>query len=159
ADRSLGNVLLRRAMLEIQGGFRLVEDLPSDLAFQLTTRDAALWILGTNNSTPQELQTIIHLARLPWSMVLVESTSSQFAKEVSDQGSDPLQSRRGHVMVIAQNPVDAASTLPHRALPVFLLNGRDDGTSDESSQLGSHARTLRRANMVQHLIVSRPRLL
>lgn len=146
-------------MVDVEAGLQVVDDLPPDLSFQLTTRDAALWVLGSLDRSAQAIEEMVRLARLPWSVVLVEDTGAQFAKEVTDKTATPMHPRRGHVMVIAQNPADAHSTLPHRSLPVFLMNGREDGMGDESTQLSSHARTLRRANMVQHLISSRPRLL
>ena len=108
---------------------RLVQQrLPESYIRQIGSRDAALWI-GEGFDDPTEIDAIIDLIQLPWRMVLCESPESRFVQRVESvvQRSDSQFTRaRGFLHIVARNP--EGLTLPPRALPVYLLNGRNDAT-------------------------------
>ncbi len=98
-------------------------DLPSPLLAQLESRDAALWVFG---ETPDEevARQIADVIRLPWSLVLSESTNPSILLHL--EGPEPLDGllvrRRGLIHLVDTDPAEAI--LPPRSLPVLLMNGR-----------------------------------
>lgn len=131
--------------------------IPDSLIKALKDRDAALWI-GTLHGAEKPLQYAAELVALPWSVVLCESSSLRFVEKIAtvDASARSIQQIRGFTHIIASDP--EGTELPPRAMPVFLLNGRDDAQNDsESSRLKSFGAQRRRLNMLQGMLNRRPR--
>lgn len=134
------------------------EALSDQTVRSIANRDAILWIGDGFHSDANELELLFRLARLPWRMVLCESTSGELARFLEAHSSDmgPLASWRGFIWVIASDPETAE--LPSRALPVFMLNGREDAPRpEEKADLPRNQRLRRRLNMLNELIKARSR--
>ena len=132
--------------------------LPENDLFDLLNRDAALWICGPEPETADEREKLAGFITLPWKMVLSELSSKGLIDEISTHGAkqDFLSQHRGFVHIVASDP--SVRPLPVRALPIFLLNGRDDASDRaESSNLTGIAANRRRLNMLERLEASSPK--
>jgi hypothetical protein len=131
--------------------------LPDSIIHHLSNRDAVLWV-GQGFDESSEIAAICDLIQLPWRMVLCESKQGDFAQAVESlaQSTDDQFTRvRGFIHLVASNP--EGLTLPPRALPVFLLNGRADATdASESSNRAGMGQMLRRLNMLNMLVTAKP---
>lgn len=133
-------------------------DLPEDALFDLLNRDAALWVCGFESDSLDEWEKLAQFMGLPWKVVLSELSSAALMTNVETLGSeqDSLSSYRGFVHIVASDP--STIQLPARALPIFLLNGRDDASDRaESSNLTGIAANRRRLNMIERLEVASPK--
>ncbi|MGI4843371.1 MAG: hypothetical protein ACRYF7_08635 [Janthinobacterium lividum] len=131
--------------------------IPDQSMFDLLNRDAALWLSATNAEVEEDLEAIANLIRLPWRMVLVESTSARLRDLLSDQQAEDgaLTAFRGFVHVVASDP--SKIPLPRRALPVFFLNGVENAKeNEERSSLSSLAASRRRLNVYKELALASP---
>jgi len=137
---------------------RIEHDHPPESLIQaLANRDAALWIGPAKDATLAE--SLSDLVGLPWKLVLFESSNPTFiaAIESRNEGVTILTRKRGFLHLVASDP--EGIQLPPRSLPVFLLNGRDNATeTSESSNLRGFAMMRRRLNMINELVVARPKL-
>jgi hypothetical protein len=121
----------------------------------MDSRDVVLW-LGESDEEDFDADKAASLCRLPWNVVLSESSDKQLLANLeADEGlSDPLVRRRGLVHLVDSDPAD--SLLPPRHLAVFLLNGR---SGQRRTGLGALTRRLtmlqdlRRRSIKQLLIV------
>lgn len=97
--------------------------VPSPILTQLDSRDIALWLIDEDRTL--DVGSAASLCRLPWSVVLAESSEKTFTQEleVSEAVDDPLVLRRGLVHLVDTDPSDVI--LPRRHLAVLLLNGRE----------------------------------
>lgn len=102
--------------------FRL-ESLPTGLSQRLDARDAAIWVSKSFVEAAGSEATAT-LLRLPWRLVLCESSDAGLISELekAEAPNEPLVRRRGFVQIVDTNPADML--LPPRALPIFLLAGR-----------------------------------
>lgn len=131
---------------------------PEDTLVDLLNRDAALWVCGFESDSLDEWEKLARFMVLPWKVVLSELSSAALISNVETYGSeqDSLSSYRGFVHTIASDP--NTIQLPARALPIFLLNGREDASDrDESSNLTRMAANRRRLNMIKRLEVASPK--
>lgn len=131
---------------------------PEDALFDLLNRDAALWVCGFESDSLDEWEKLAQFMVLPWKVVLSELSSAALMTNVETHGSeqDSLSSYRGFVHMVASDP--STRQLPARALPIFLLNGRDDASDHvESSHLKGMAANRRRLNMIERLEVASPK--
>jgi len=83
----------------------------------------ALW-LGESGSENFDAEKAAWLCRLPWNVVLSQSSDEQFLanwKQTKSVG-DALVRRRGLIHVVDSEP--RGTPLPPRHLAIFLLNGR-----------------------------------
>ncbi|MGO4287982.1 hypothetical protein AB4Y99_27885, partial [Bosea sp. TAB14] len=80
-----------------------------------------LWLSGDEAADPE---TLVAIARLPWSVVLSDRSDEGFLSglEVPEPIDDPLVRRRGLLHIVDTDPADVL--LPPRHLAVLLLNGR-----------------------------------
>jgi hypothetical protein len=101
-----------------------IDKAPPTLFQRLDGRDVAIWITDQFVRDADAGLTSA-LLRLPWRVVLCESANAALlaALEEAESSEDPLVQRRGFVQLIDVNPSDIP--LPTRALPVYLLNGRN----------------------------------
>lgn len=142
---------------------RLTHDrIPSEVIRHLADRDAALWV-GDGYDSDKALDALRQLIGLPWRLVLCEPRKTALAAALGadDHGSRRFDRQRGGIHVIASDPKgQGLDSLPPRSLAVFLLNGRDDATDpEESSVLSTMASQRRRLNMIDELILAKPRTL
>lgn len=140
---------------------RLVfEEVQDNLVHSLSDRDAALWI-GHDFEDTGEIDAICQLIRLPWRLVLCESPASGFTRALDQTvqaPNDTLARIRGFLHIVAGDP--EGITLPPRALPIFLLNGRKDSSDpSEAYRPAGMAQLRRRLNMLNMLLLARPRSL
>ena len=69
-----------------------------------------------------------------------------------------LDRKRGFIHLVASDP--QGIQLPPRALPVYLLNGRQTPReAGEAPTLGTFGGMRRRLNMINELLVARPRVI
>lgn len=99
------------------------QGISSPLIVQLDSRDVALW-LGESGSENFDAEKAAWLCRLPWNVVLSQSSDEQFLAqlEADESVGDALVRRRGLIHVVDSDPAD--TPLPPRHLAIFLLNGR-----------------------------------
>jgi hypothetical protein len=134
-------------------------ELPLSLIQSLSDRDAALWIGQDVEDTDEALAAISSLVALPWKIVLCESNSSKLigAFEAHNASGQLLDRKRGFIHLVASDP--QGIQLPPRALPVYLLNGRQQAReAAESPNLGTFGSMRRRLNMINELLAARPRV-
>ena len=131
--------------------------LPDSYIHYISGRDCVLWV-GEAVNGPTELDTLCDLIQLPWRMVVCESSDPEFAKrieELAQDTDDQLKKQRGFIHLVASNP--EGLMLPPRALPVLLLNGRDDASdASESSKRTGMGRMVRRLNMLNMVVLAKP---
>src|SRR5207245_7735107 len=99
------------------------------------------------------------LIQLPWRLVLCESRKGALAKAMEENTGD-LQRfirRRGFVHLAASDP--EGLRFPPQALPVFMLNGRDDSNVPEEAAVSGRGAMRRRLNMVHQLTLATPPIL
>jgi hypothetical protein len=132
--------------------------IPANLVRYIASRDAALWLADTIDR-PEDVAIAADLISLPWGLVLCESSSTELLKAVNErnQSSDWAARTRGFLHVVANDAQDL--TLPQRALPLYMLNGRADGVGAEGVKPGRQAALRRRLNHIDKLVRSRPTLL
>ncbi len=130
--------------------------LPDQSVFDLLNRDAALWLCATNDEIVANLDAYSALIELPWSMVLIESTSSELRNALESRSSvGALTASRGFIHVVATDP--SKIIFPRRALPVFFLNGVENASeAKERDTLTGIASTRRRLNVYKELITISP---
>ncbi len=134
------------------------ERVPDRILQELSARDVALWVGPKFQNVDPIL--LSRLVGLPWRLVLSERSDTSFlqAIESSNESSSPLHRKRGFAHIIGRDPQGVQT--PPRALPLFLLNGRDDPREpEESSKLSGIAAMRRRLNMLHELVASRPKSL
>lgn len=135
-------------------------NLPDGALFDVLNRDAALWVSAGVDQSPASLQLIARLMLLPWTMVLCESSSVELISALNDAAAETnaLVQHRGFLHLVGADP--STRQLPARALPIYLLNGRD-GVPDraESSGLAGMAALRRRLNMLERLQSASPKRL
>jgi hypothetical protein len=102
--------------------FRL-ETIPSSLLSLLDAREAALWLLEPFLKDSGAAASA-DLVRLPWRMVLIDSTDPTLIAELErpEDPADLLVRRRGFLQLVDTDPAEIL--LPPRSLPVHLLKGR-----------------------------------
>src|SRR6266487_2964880 len=131
------------------------DQLTSDFARVILGRGTALWVITSPDASA--VSQLGELIRLPWSMVVVESTSSALAQSVAktDDVTDIFARHRGFVYLVASDPEKI--TLPKRCLPVYFINGRDDAKepSERPGNVGFQAQR-RRLNSLARLIEAQP---
>ncbi len=132
--------------------------LPEDALSDLLDRDAALWVCGPEPDSADEREKLAQFMVLPWKVVLSELSSKALVAEIETRGAqqDSLSQYRGFVHLVASDP--SMRHLPPRALPIFLLNGRNDASnSTESSSLTGMIASRRRLNMLGRLEAASPK--
>ncbi|NLY00504.1 MAG: hypothetical protein GXY83_30785, partial [Rhodopirellula sp.] len=131
--------------------------LPDSYMRHIASRDCALWV-GEGFDQPDEIQAVVELIQLPWRMVLCESSEAGFVQSleaVAQRSEAQFTHARGFLHLVASNPEGVS--LPPRALPVFLLNGRADAQDpSESSKRTGMAHKTRRLNMLNTLVRAKP---
>jgi uncharacterized protein YfkK (UPF0435 family) len=135
------------------------DQLPASLIQALADRDAALWVGQNVEDTKEGLEGLRQLVALPWKLVLCESNSPQLVEafEAHNAAGQLLDRKRGFIHLVASDP--QGIQLPPRALPVYLLNGRQHPReAGESANLGAFGGMRRRLNMVNELLAARPRV-
>ncbi len=122
-----------------------LDRVPTTLLTYLDSRDAAVWVLEPFVAEA-DVQMLAAVMRLPWRLVLSESSAPDLLKalEQPQNVDDPLVRRRGFVYLVDTNPADVQ--LPPRCLPVYLLHGRATGPS-----VGGLAAMTRRLTMLDAL--------
>lgn len=115
--------------------------LPDSLIVGLADREVSVWVRGAIDD-PAEVNAVAAMLRLPWKQVFVEDANPRLVAELGVPGSDSLVRRRGFVHIIDSDP--SRIDLPTRALPVFLLAGRN-------GQSSAFERQLRRMTMLEEL--------
>jgi len=134
--------------------------LPTHLINEILNRDVVLWIASGFENDEKLSDTLAELATFPWQHVLCESFSAEFIKKVSEaeNRNSSLKARRGFIHFVAKDPQGEA--YPERALPFFLLNGRDDARDvSESESLRGRGAQRRRLNMQEYMLKAPPRRL
>ncbi|MFO8104271.1 hypothetical protein [Pseudomonas aeruginosa] len=127
-------------------GFKVIEqkNISDSLVSSIETRDVALWIreLGDIESTDP----IIAFASLPWRAIFIENYNSNLVSALENASDfDSIETRRrGFVQIIDNDPT--ASQLPHRCLPVYLLNGKNEANATDFK---SRLRHLSMLNVLQ----------
>ena len=133
-------------------------NLTDEVVNDIADRDTVLWIGDGFDSNDQDIESLISLIEAPWRMVFCESNKSQIFKslEKNQSPSDRFSQKRGFIHVLATDPEHLE--LPRKAMPVFMLNGRENATDpEESSSLGRNASLRRRLNMLNILNNDRPK--
>ncbi len=122
------------------------------LIVALADREATLWVCGKNNDHAK-IKVLAAMLRLPWKQVYIEDANPKLAEELANPDSEALVRRRGFVHVIDSDP--SRLNLPARALPVFLLAGRNGEDSAFQHQLRQLTMLdeLRRSNVRQLVVV------
>lgn len=122
-----------------------LDNLPTPLLNHLDARDAAVWVLEPF-VTEAGGSAVAELLRLPWRLVLSESSDPALLTELgrSEETTDPLVRRRGFVQLVDTIPAEVI--LPPRCLPIYLLNGRNQGPTT-----GGLAALTRRLTMLDAL--------
>ena len=95
--------------------------IPGDLVADVARRDVAIWL---PHGVPEDehISPLVDILRLPWRMVLLETSNSKLIDLLSEeQAPSALVRSRGYVQVIDGNP--SHISLPERSLPVYLLSG------------------------------------
>jgi len=132
--------------------------LPDEALFDLLNRDAALWVSTAIESSSASIDLIARLMLLPWKLVLCESSSVELVTALNTIAAEPgsLYLHRGFLHLLGVDP--SSRQLPSRALPIYLLNGRDDAIDrEESSSLSGMSALRRRLNMIERLQSSAPK--
>ena len=117
------------------------DTLPDSLLAGLADRDVSIWVAGSVGAQV-EIGSLVSMLRLPWKQVFLEQTDSKVIAALETPDSGPLVRRRGFVHMVDTDP--SRMNLPPRALPVFLLGGRDGRGS-------AFDRQLRRMTMMEEL--------
>lgn len=115
--------------------------IPESLVTALADRDASIWVRGTTHDEA-ECAALLQVLRLPWKQIFIEDAIPRLVAELETPDDGALVRRRGYIHVIDSDP--SRIELPRRALPVFLLSGRD-GERD------SFERQLQRMTMLDQL--------
>jgi hypothetical protein len=128
------------------------DSFPDSLIVGLADRDVSLWICGTI-SEPAKIKALAAMLRLPWKQVFIEDPNRRLVEELGNPDSESLVRRRGFVHVIDSDP--SRFNLPSRALPIFLLAGRNGDGSAFERQLRQMTmlEELRRSNVRQLVVV------
>ena len=127
-----------------------------NLLVDINRREAALWI-RSNSPANLPSEELIRLIALPWRMVILEVSAPGLINNLEryNYAEDHLVRKRGFLQIISGDP--NRIQLPNRCLPIYLLNGKDSGTS-ESFQTRylrmAMLEELRRSQVRQVLIVS-----
>jgi len=135
----------------------LIDRVNDGLLSALENREIALWI-GTLRRDPADRDALAAFLGLPWKMVLSDGYDPKLFNSLETQASaeDPLVRKRGFVQIVDADP--ARINFPQRCLPIFLLNGRQNGggTSDFSSRLRrmTMLEELRRSGIRRLLVIS-----
>ena len=132
--------------------------IPENVVHAIENRDAVLWVCEGFDESSANTADLRRLIGLPWTLVLCESPSSELAQalEAEKETHHEFTQQRGFVHVVAGDPKQI--DLPRRALPVYLLNGRNDASDrDESYALKGHAALRRRLNMINQLVTAQPK--
>lgn len=124
-----------------------LSDIPERIISNIESREVALWI----HSLPNEIAHSDNLAMflgLPWRLVLTETISPDIIAKLNtaETVNDPITRKRGFIQVINTNPSNME--LPHKCLPIYLLNGM------EKSGGKSFDDRLRKMMMLEKLKVS-----
>lgn len=105
--------------------FKVIEQrhVPDLIVSSIEARDAVLWIRDIQNS--DSIDPIANFAGLPWRAVFIETYNSKLVSALENSSDfDSIETRRrGFVQIIDNDPT--TSQLPHRCLPVYLLNGKN----------------------------------
>jgi hypothetical protein len=133
-----------------------IDRISDNLLADIESRDAALWI----RAFPSDVATyseLVRLVRLPWRLVVSEAYDAKFLSAVAaaDNINEPLTRKRGFVQTIDTDP--SRIQLPERCLPIYLLNGRDDGLSsgfDDRLRRMTMLESVRRATPREIVVVS-----
>lgn len=123
----------------------------------IVARDCVLWLTAEPLTNGSDLDPYIGLVRGPWRAVYVETTSSDFAAALEEQGlgSNTTDSSGAFSHLIASDPLSLV--LQRRAKPIFFLNGRSDRSGIEGPDLPSRSAVRRRLNMTARLRDLEPR--
>lgn len=129
--------------------------IPESLVSALADRDASIWLRGTI-SDESDCAALLEVLRLPWKQVFIENSNPKLVASLDQPDEGALVRRRGYIHVIDSDP--SRIELPRRALPVFLLSGRDGDTSSFERQLQRMTilDQLRRSEVRQLVIVGDP---
>ncbi len=110
---------------------KLIElsDIHERLMTNIDTREAALWIHSLPH-TLEESDEINKFLGLPWRLVLAENISNSIIKKLNaaESVNDPSTRKRGFIQIISTNPTNME--LPHKCLPIYLLNGLDNSVKN-----------------------------
>ena len=112
----------------------LTESIPDSLIAGLADRDVSVWVSGAADD-PAEVNALAAMLRLPWRQVFIEDANPRLisALEAEVHEDSSLVRRRGFIHIIDTDP--SRVDLPTRALPVYLLAGRDGRGSTFEKQL------------------------
>lgn len=134
-----------------------IERVPDNLVSGLEGRDVALWVRSLpKDETRQEA--FVAFLGLPWRLVFTETYNPEVIRglEAASKFNDPMTRRRGFAQIIDGDP--SRIELPHRSLPIYLLNGREDPhvSSDFESRLRrmTMLEELRRSGVREILVIS-----
>lgn len=132
--------------------------IPESVVHAIENRDAALWVCKGFDDDSSSIADLVQVIGLPWTLVISELSSSGLTKalEAEKESRRDFTQQRGFIHVVAGDPEQI--DLPRRALPVFMLNGRDDASDKlESSGLKGQAALRRRLNMINQLVTAKPK--
>jgi hypothetical protein len=134
----------------------VIGEVPDYLLSNLESRDVALWVRRLPKDLPSAGALVAFLG-LPWRLILVEGYDAGLieALEAAASFSDPMTRKRGYVQIIDSDP--SRIELPHRCLPLYLLDGRQPSpASDFQGRLRrmTMLEELRRSGSRQILIVA-----
>lgn len=108
------------------------KSVPDSLIAGLADREVSIW-LRCASADEHSLQALLGMLRLPWKQVFIEHADPKLASALDEPDRGSLVRRRGYLHVIDTDP--SRIELPRRALPVFLLSGRDGQPSNFEKQL------------------------
>jgi len=128
------------------------ESLPDSLIAGLADREASIWVSGAVDNA-DEIDALAAMLRLPWKHVFIEEASPLLVAALEMPESDSLVRRRGFIHIVDTDP--SRINLPTRALPIFLLSGRNSQGSLFELQLRRMTMLdeLRRSSVRQLVVV------
>jgi hypothetical protein len=134
-----------------------IDGIPENLLSSLESRDVVLWVRSLPKDRASQ-DALVAFLGLPWRMVFSEVYDSGLitALEAAATFSDPLTRKRGFIQIIDSDP--SRIQLPHRCLPIYLVNGRQatPATPDFESRLRrmTMLEELRRSGAREILVIS-----
>jgi len=108
------------------------DSLPDSLIAGLADREVSIWVSGAVHEAA-DIDALAAMLRLPWKQVFIEEASPGLVAALEKADDDSLVRRRGFIHIVDTDP--SRINLPARALPIFLLSGRNNQGSAFELQL------------------------